>query len=175
MAVKWLDRESDDGANRFFFLLWDTVQPSDLSMHMEGYKSKLGCPEDLFKQFIQYYALVYKGWWCNILFALIFPAFTPHHITPQKHTTAWTNTRMCSVDYCFKSVSRGVSMYIHSSENLDDCFCGWHLSGYIALMNVTNHSCQHNTFDMINVHISRVSERCGWVSEERLAVPSAGL
>jgi hypothetical protein len=52
---------------------------------------------------------------------------------------------MCSVDYCFKSVIREDSMYIRSSENLDDCFCGWQLSGYIAIVNVTNHSCHHNT------------------------------
>ena len=82
-------------------------------------------------------------WIQNTLFSLLF--LPSHYTTPQKHTTAWANTRMCSVDYCFKSVSRGVSMYIRSSENLDDCFCGWQLSGYIALMNVTNHSCQHNT------------------------------
>jgi hypothetical protein len=42
-----------------FFLLSDSLQPSDLSTHMGGYKSKVDCPEELFKQFIPYYALVY--------------------------------------------------------------------------------------------------------------------
>jgi hypothetical protein len=66
---------------------------------------------------------------------------TPHHRSTQLHEQA---------DGCVQwiIVSRVLfeeTMYIRSSENLDDCFCGWQLSGYIALMNITNHSCHHST------------------------------
>jgi len=70
--------------------LRETLHPSDLSMPTEGYKSILGCPEDLFKQFIQYYALVYKGWWCieyktpcSLYFFCLHT--TPHHRNTQLH------------------------------------------------------------------------------------------
>ena len=72
--------------------------------------------------------------------------FVCHHTTHHSSTHIWMSehTGVFSGLLCQKCWSRRLDAHA-PVRILTNCFCGWQLSVYIALMNVTNHSCHHNT------------------------------